>query len=77
MNEQELRDCPFCGSPANVTWDWYRKKCEVICHGCGARSAPAVYGKGKIPVGGIKCKNDSEARATVVKLWNMRTTEEH
>ncbi len=72
-NREELRKCPFCGGNANVTWDLYRKKCEVICHGCGARSAPCIYGKHKIPVGGKRFLSDSEARAEVVRLWNERS----
>lgn len=69
---EELRPCPFCGFSANVVWDIYRKKSEVICSNCGARTAPAIYGRSKIPLGGKRVKNEDEARKTVVEFWNRR-----
>ncbi len=70
--KNELRDCPFCGGNAAVVWDWHGTRVSVYCHDCGAKSATCVYGRGKLPVGGKRMKTSEEARAEVVRLWNMR-----
>ena len=70
---QELKDCPFCKGKAAIVCDIYGKRYEIICRKCGARSAPCIYGRGKIAVGGRRYKDDASARTEAVKLWNERT----
>ncbi len=72
MNEKEIKNCPFCGGSANFYWDWYKKQGQVMCATCGARSAPGLYGKHKIPVGGLRFKRDGDLRTEIIKLWNTR-----
>ncbi len=72
MNETFLEMCPFCGREAAIVADIYGKKYEVICHGCGARTAPCIYGRSKLPIGGKRLKTDEEARSEAIRLWNIR-----
>ena len=71
MNK-ELKKCPFCNSEAAVTVDISTKRYEVICHGCGARTAPCIYGRNKLPIRGKRLKTDDMARTEVIRLWNSR-----
>lgn len=62
MSKEELRHCPFCGSPAKVrynegsTWIECKRKCGAMTH--------------KYPDFGIE--RDPEARALAVEEWNER-----
>lgn len=69
---KETKLCPFCGKEPHVVADLYRKMYQIICAGCGARSLPCLWGKGKIPVGGKRFKTDAEARQAAIDAWNRR-----
>ena len=69
---KETRNCPFCGSASHILSDICGRSYEVICEGCGARTAPCLYGKRKLPVGGKKLKTMEEAREMAIRLWDTR-----
>lgn len=68
----EIKNCPFCGSKAELTYDSgnevYGQSWRVICSNCWA-SGPKFIGSSSWSV--VK-KKDDEAKKRALSNWNQR-----
>lgn len=89
--KNELKNCPFCGTPADLVADVRERTYIAICRNRRCRASISIhYGKrhASLPLGTLKLKDlvnpvtkengfsDAGARRRVIQAWNERQAEQ-
>jgi hypothetical protein len=89
--ENELKNCPFCGTPADLVAAVRERTYIAICRNRRCRASISIhYGKrhASLPLGTLKLKElvspvtkengfcDAGARRRVIQAWNERHAEQ-